>query len=82
MFIRNVDIAIWIKNKYQNNIIPRIPEYVTKYVFEHKDKYKLYLNENININDILTFIANEFKQNRNAKVIDLIIEYVEKHHES
>ncbi len=80
--IFNTDIKVWIHNKYQNNIIPRIPELITTYLLENKDKLNLYFNKNITINELLNYISKEFKNNPNAKLIDLITSYVEKNNES
>ncbi len=77
MNVRNTDIAIWIRNKYQNNIIPRIPEYITSYLLDNPNKINLYFNKDIKLNTMLDFIALEYKKNPNVKTIDLIIKYVE-----
>ena len=77
MIINNIDINIWVHNRFKNNIIPVLPCLITTYLISNPEKLNLYLDKKLNVNKLLTHIASVYKDNKQLKLIDLITNYVE-----
>lgn len=65
-----------IKYKYTNNIFKDLPDMIITYLYAYPEKFKLYFNQMITIEDVLEYIAKHF-DNSNQSLIDCVIEYVE-----
>ena len=74
----NTDIAIWIENKYKNNLYPELPKMITSYIIDNPDKLDLYLDKNIDTNKLFDHLYTTFKKtkkiNRVMKDIIAIVE--------
>lgn len=71
------DIYIWTHSKYKNNILPEVPCLITTYLLSNPDKVSTYLRKDLNVNKLLSVIAEAYSANNSVKILDTIINYVE-----
>lgn len=68
-------IYVSIHNKFKNPILPKLPDYITSYLLENPQQISLYLNENIQVEELLKAL----KPNQN--LLPQIITYMEEYYE-
>ena len=66
-----------IHNKYDNDLIPKIPKLIVAYLLKNPSKVNLYLADRIQLEDLLKTLAIKYKEKRSIKLLDEIINYVE-----
>lgn len=71
------DIYIWTHSKYKNNILPEVPCLITTYLLANPNKVSIYLRKDLNVNKLLSVIAEAYSTNNSIKILDTIINYVE-----
>lgn len=67
-----------IMKRYDNIIIPQIPEILTQYVMNHNEHYLLLVDEKWSIDEILKHIANHFTDLEDVKenyILKLLLDY-------
>ncbi len=71
-------IEVTIKTKYSNNILLDIPDLIKNYLFKNPNKHELYLNDKVNINDLIKYLANQkYLLYSNTELLHNIVSYVE-----
>ena len=75
--ITNTDIYVWVKYKYQNPIIPRLPEIITTYLLENPNKIDYYFNPNILVADLIKYLANSYSKNQEMDLLEEIKIFME-----
>lgn len=68
-------IYVSIHNKFKNPILPKLPDYITSYLLKNPQQLSLYLNPNIQVEDLLKNLQP------NQNLIPQIITYMEEHNE-
>lgn len=72
----DVDIYVWIQNKYKNNVIKFLPDLITAYLLEHPEDVNKFLNPKANMNDLLDYLAKRYKEDNEIKIIEEVLDYV------
>lgn len=67
-----------INYKYQNNILPQIPELIIAYLLHHVDNQQYYINSKTDISELLYQINLEYKTNKELDLLEIIIKIMEK----
>ena len=70
----NIQIFVVINHKFNNTLIPMLPDLVIAYLIENKDKVKYYFDSSINVSDILKSISTLSEE---VNIMDEVIKYVE-----
>ena len=68
--------------KYQNILLPELVVILRDYLFEHPDKFNIYVNDIVNVEDLIRHIASnkelQSKEEIETKdILDIVIQYVE-----
>lgn len=79
--IENHHIYICIYVKFDNNIIPCIPQLIVSYLLDNPEKVDYYLNNKIHIGMILEHLSNMYRLKGNINILEEIIRFVEGTHE-
>ena len=75
--ITNTDIYVWTHYKYQNPIIPRLPDLITSYLIENPNKMDYYFNPNITVADLIKHLANSYSKNKEMNLLEEIKLFME-----
>ena len=73
----NIDISIWIENKYNNNIFPELPKALRKYIIDNPELLDIYMNKDINLDKILDYLALEYKEKKDIDLVKTVTYYIE-----
>lgn len=65
-----------MKYKYTNNIFKDLPGMLSAYLLAYPDKFELYFNPLITIEDVLEYIAKHYN-GEESTLMDIIIEFIE-----
>lgn len=80
--ISNIDISVWIRNKYKNPIIPIIPDLISAYLIHNPAKIDYYFNPNIRIEDLIYHLAKVFQFNKDIDLLGEIKSFIEGNNET
>lgn len=72
----DVDIHVWIENKYKNNVISFLPDLISAYLLEHPEDVNKFLNANVRISDLLDYLAKKYIEDNDIKIIEEVLDYV------
>ena len=72
----DVDIHVWIENKYKNNVISFLPDLISAYLLEHPEDVNKFLNANVRISDLLDYLAKRYIEDNDIKIIEEVLDYV------
>lgn len=72
----DVDIHVWIENKYKNNVISFLPDLISAYLLEHPEDVNKFLNANVRITDLLDYLAKRYIEDNDIKIIEEVLDYV------
>ena len=75
--ITNTDIYVWVHYRYQNPIIPRLPDLITSYLIDNPNKMDYYFNPNITVADLIKHLANSYSKNREMNLLEEIKLFME-----
>ena len=73
----NIDISIWIENKYKNNIFPELHKALRKYIIDNPELLDIYMNKDINLDKILDYLALEYKKDKDIDLVKTVTYYIE-----
>lgn len=81
-YIEMIGIETRVKYKYQNLMLPEIESVIRNYLFSTPNKFNLYINDNVNVADLIRYIVNSDKLKDKLEILEsdllkVIIEYVE-----
>ena len=65
-----------IRYKFTNNIFKDLPDMLSAYLYEFPEKFNLYFDPNITLEDIFEYIAINYKD-KSKSLMDMVVEYVE-----
>ena len=75
--ITNTDIYVWTHYKYQNPIIPRLPDLITSYLIVNPNKMDYYFNSNITVSNLIKHLANSYSKNKEMNLLEEIKLFME-----
>ena len=75
--ITNTDIYVWVHYRYQNPIIPRLPDLITSYLIENPNKMDYYFNPNITVSNLIKHLANSYSKNKEMNLLEEIKLFME-----
>lgn len=75
--ITNTDIYVWAHYKYQNQIIPILPDLITSYLLEYPNKMDYYFNPNITVFDLIKHLANSYSKSQEMDLLEEIKLFME-----
>lgn len=80
-----IGIETPITYKYNNNLIPELPNIIKDFLFQNPGKAMLYLDKSILVDDVIKVVAlnKDLQSKANIEPLDImkvIIEYVEVEH--
>lgn len=81
-YIEMIGIETRVKYKYQNLMLPEIESVIRNYLFSNPNKFDLYINDNVNVANLIHYIVNSDKLKDKLEILEsdllkVIIEYVE-----
>ena len=77
LYLSNTDYYVWMHYKYKNTVFPILPELITSYIIDNPDKLDLYLDKKVKVDKLLEYVANKYKESKENKLLDYVIEFVE-----
>ena len=70
-------IYIATHNKYQNNILPQLPQLISIYLLMNPDKANLYFQSKLSLDDILYCFFTIYQTDKDINILQTIVSIIE-----